>query len=72
VTLIVVCSECAATVPADYIADDDGARLFACCACGYTTVELSFPSEIAVAFPPGLDSVTGAIVRATVAPLSLV
>jgi hypothetical protein len=69
--LLLACAECGAFLPADPIADRDGTRLFGCCSCGYATVELSFPSEIAVA-PPSPDSITGAAVWATVAPLSLV
>ena len=53
------CAECGAYLPAEPLADRDGSRLFGCCACGYATVELSFP-EIAVAFPPGFDGTTDA------------
>lgn len=69
-TLIVVCSDCAAPVPADYIADSDGARLFGCCGCGVASAEWDFSnsnsrrddgaSESAVASPPGLDGITDA------------
>ena len=68
--LLLKCAECGAYLPAEPLADHYGERLFACCACGYATVEFSFPSEIAVASPPRFDSVTGAAVWATVVPFS--
>lgn len=58
-TFRLVCENCGADIPADYIADSDGARLFGCCACGIAKVEYDF-AEIAAPFPPGLGSITDA------------
>ena len=73
----VTCPECAALTRGATLRDADGERVFAYCdLCGFASVEHIFnsrrvtgASETAVPFPPGLDSVTGAAVWATVASL---
>jgi hypothetical protein len=76
-TLLIACTNCAASVSADYIADDDGARLFACCVCGEASVRFDFSrrvngtSEVPALQPsPGRGGATDAAVWMTVAPLS--
>lgn len=66
--LLLACAECGAYLSAEPLVDRDGSRLFGCCACGYATVEFSFPSEVAVR--SSLDGVTGTAVLEAVVSFS--
>lgn len=70
--LTVICDNCGSDIPAllGIVNGESCVFIGYCEPCGFLTPGHSIPSEIAVASPPGLDSVTDAAVWATVAPFS--